>query len=188
MKKILICVMAGLMVLSMVACSNDKDVAVDPTAPPATEEPTTPPTEEPTTEPTEEPEATDEIQGTLEEIMAQVYGGTKDIEFPKLMNTEMSDENIEYFLGTSDIDYVEGLGSEAMISSIAHSVVLVRVADDADIDDVKTKIKENVDGRKWICVGVEEDQIVVDNIGNLVILIMDKESEALQESFLALAK
>jgi hypothetical protein len=171
-----------------VACTNDKGATVDPTAPPATQEPTTEPTEEPTAIPTEEPEATDEIQGTLEEIMEQVYSGTKDIEFPKLMNTVMSDENIEYFLGTSDIDYVEGLGSEPMISSIAHSVVLVKVAEGADIEDVKTKIKENVDGRKWICVGVEDDQIIVDNIGNLVILIMDNESEALHESFLALAK
>lgn len=56
-----------------------------------------------------------------------------------------------------------------------------------DVAGVKTAIRENVDPNKWICVGVSENDVVVDNIGNLVILIMSDESEALHDSFLALA-
>jgi hypothetical protein len=187
MKKILTCLLAGIMVLGMVACSNNTPATVDPTDPPATSEPTTPPaTEEP--EATEQPETSDVLSGTLEEIMEQVYSGIKDIELPRVENIAINEENIEYYLGTSDIKYVEALASEAMINAIAHSVVLVRVDEDADVEDVKTKIKENVDGSKWICVGVADDKIVVDNIGNLVILIMDDQSEFIHESFLALAK
>ena len=40
--------------------------------------------------------------------------------------------------------YEEILASEPMMGSIAHSVVLVRIKDGANIEDAKTKIKENV--------------------------------------------
>lgn len=158
MKKLILCLLVGVMVLGTVACSNEAPVEKEP-----------------------------EITGTLEEIMGQIYAGL-EFEMPKTMNTEVSNENMAYFLGTTEVDYAEGLASEAMISSIAHSVVLVKVNDGADIEDIKSKIKDNVDGRKWICVGVEEDEIIVDNVGNLVILIMDKQSEAIHQSFLSLAK
>ena len=120
--------------------------------------------------------------------MLSVYDGV-DAEFPKFMNNEISDENVEYFLGTSDIEYIEALASEPMISAIAHSVVLVKVAEGVDVEDAKAKIKENVDGRKWICVGVEDENILVENVGNLIILSMDNESSKLiVDSFMALAK
>ena len=37
------------------------------------------------------------------------------------------------------------------------------------------KIKENVNPRKWICVGVEKEDVIVKNKGNLIILIMVKD-------------
>lgn len=113
------------------------------------------------------------IEGTLEEIMTKVYADIPEDERPMmLMNTEVNGENIEYYLGTADIEYDESLASESGVGSIAHSVVLLRTKDNADIESIKTTIKENVDPRKWICVGVEEDDVIVKNKGNLIILIM----------------
>ena len=56
------------------------------------------------------------------------------------MNTEVTEENIEYYLGTKDIEYKEALASESGVGSIAHSVVLVRMKDGSDIEDAKQKI------------------------------------------------
>lgn len=118
------------------------------------------------------------VEGTLEEIMTKVYADIPEDERPMmLMNTEINEENIEYYLGTKDIDYTEALASESGVGSIAHSVVLLRTKDDADIEDIKTKIKENVDPRKWICVGVAEEDLIVENKGNLIILIMVEDEE-----------
>ena len=58
-------------------------------------------------------------------------------------NTKITDENIEYYLGTSDIEYEEALASESATGSIAHSVVLVRTKKNANIEQIKQKIKEN---------------------------------------------
>ena len=125
------------------------------------------------------------VEGTLEEIMAKVYADIPEEERPMmLMNTEVTEENVEYFLGTTEVEYEEALASESGVGSIAHSVVLVRVKDNADIEGIKTKIKESVNPRKWVCVGVEEDDVVVKNKGNLIILIMaDNGRDKLETAF-----
>jgi hypothetical protein len=54
----------------------------------------------------------------------------------------------------------------------------------SDIEAAKKAIKENVNPRKWLCVGVEEDQVIVKNKGNLIILIMVADgSEELEAGF-----
>ena len=125
--------------------------------------------------------ASKNIEGTLEEIMTKVYSSIPEDERPgALANTEVNEENIEYYLGTKEIEYESALASESMIGSIAHSTVLVRVKDDSDIEEIKTTIKENVDPRKWICVGVEEDDVIIKNKGNLIIVII-VENETVRE-------
>ena len=127
------------------------------------------------------------IEGSLEDIMAKVYANIPENERPMmLMNTEINDENIEYFLGSKDIEYEEALASEPGIGSIAHSVVLVRTKKGADVEAIKDKIEKNVDPRKWVCVGVEKDDIVVESEGDLIILIMvedEKTRDKLEDSF-----
>ena len=115
------------------------------------------------------------VEGSLEEIMAKVYVDLKEDEKPMMLgNIEVNEEmdNIESFIGTKEIEYEEILASESMVGSIAHSVVLVRMKDGADIESAKEKIKETVNPRKWVCVGVEKEDIIVKNKGNLIILII----------------
>lgn len=127
------------------------------------------------------------VEGSLEDIMAKVYENVSEDERPMMLtNTEVNDENIEYFLGTKDIEYEEALASESGIGSIAHSVVLVRVKENADVKKIKEAIADNVDPRKWVCVGVEEDDVIVESKGNLIILIMVEDEtsrEKIEDSF-----
>jgi len=69
----------------------------------------------------------------------------------------------------------------------AYELTLVRIKGDADIEAIKEEIKENVDPRKWVCVGVDPENVIVDNIDNLIIIIMSNdECNALHNAFLAL--
>lgn len=111
------------------------------------------------------------VEGTLEEIMTKVYADLPEEQRPMMLtNVEVTDENVEYYLGTSDIDYKEALASESAVGSIPHSVVLVRVNEGADVEAIKNKIKDSVDPRKWICV--EAENVIVKSKGDLIILIM----------------
>ena len=123
------------------------------------------------------------VDGSLDSLMTKIYKELPQDKTPMmLMNTEVNEENVEYYLGTADIEYEEALASESGTGSIAHSVVLVRVKENANIEDIKTKIKDNVDSRKWICVQAEH--VVVKNKGNLIILIMTNDGvEELEKGF-----
>jgi hypothetical protein len=165
MKKILLLLLVGLLAVGAIGCSNSQETGNDGV----------------------EVEKEPSVEGTLEEIMERLYSGV-EIQLPKTMHTVIEGDNIAYFLGSDEIIFTEGLASEPMISSAAHSIALLRVDEDADIDVLMNTIKTNVDPRKWICVGVEEDEVIVDHIGNLIILVMDQEAEAFHESFLNLAE
>ena len=104
------------------------------------------------------------------EIIDKVYEGIDEDDLPVVGNTEITKENMEYYLGVKDLDIKEGYASEAMINAIPHSVVVIKLNEGADIEKAKADIKKSADPRKWICV--EAEQVVVDNIGDTIILIM----------------
>ena len=150
--------------------------------------PITKPVAKPTPKPTPKPvEKT--IDGDLQSIIEKMYI-ISQVKLPKIGYTKLTAENSKYYIGTNNVEYVEALASEPLMGSFAHSVVLLRVKDgaSANIKKIKEEIKNNVDPRKWICVGVEPENVIVDNCGNLVILIMSKDAEKLQKAFTALSK
>ncbi len=120
------------------------------------------------------------IEGNLEDIMNNLYDGVSEEELPMMLqNTELSEENIENFIGTKDIKWSEAIVSESLVGSIAHSVVLVRMSEDAtekDIEEAKEKIKENANPSKWVCVTAEKVEVL--SKGDLILLIMSDESKA----------
>ena len=110
------------------------------------------------------------VEGTLEELMAKVYEGIPAENLPMLGNMPVDSEGVEYYLGTTEVSFKEALASEPMISSIPHSVVLLRLNDAKDAEATVEKIKASVNPRKWICV--EASNVIVKSKGDLVILIM----------------
>lgn len=127
------------------------------------------------------------ISSSLSDIMKEVYKNIPEDELPELINEKVNKDNQEYYLGSSDITYKEALASEPLMSSVAHSVVLVRANSIKDVDNIKKEIKEKIDPRKWICVGVDEKNVFVESKGDLVILIMDNEyASTIRDNFLNL--
>ena len=131
-----------------------------------------------------------ELQAELDELQ-QLYNELSKFRIPFTFEQDLTQEGgqfnpISYFLGADDIPFAEGVASEAAIGAQAYSLVLLRMEANADIEAAKTKIKNGVDPMKWICAGVDPSDVIVDNLGDLVILIMADSSKALHESFLEL--
>ena len=123
---------------------------------------------------------TKNVEGTLEEIMTKIYADIPEDQRPMgLTNTEVNEETVETFLGigSKDIKFKEALASESMVGAIAHSVVLVRTEDGADVEKVKEQISKTVDPRKWVCVGVEKEDVIIKNKGNLIIVVIVENEE-----------
>ncbi|MFI3307609.1 MAG: hypothetical protein R3Y21_03475 [Mycoplasmatota bacterium] len=111
------------------------------------------------------------VEGDLTDLMVSVYENVGDDEKPaNLENIEVTEDLMQYFIGTTDLEVEEILANESPIGSVAHSVVLIRVSETQDVEEAKTLIKENVDPRKWICV--EAESVYVESKGDLIILVM----------------
>lgn len=128
-----------------------------------------------------------ELDMSLEEIIDEIYA-TSGVELPGTMKTPLTKENLNYMLGLDSLDFIEGVASEPMMTAQAHSLVLFTIDDQQDVETIKKDIKDNVDGRKWICVGVEAENILVEHAGQYVILIMDNASEDLMTAFKNIVK
>ena len=190
MRKLLLLTLVLFVFVGSSACRSDD-----------TENPQTETTENIQTEETTENTQTEETtesepehnENSLESMLDRIYE-TADIsaQFSEfittgLLVTPITSENAGYHLGKEDIPFESAIASEPMMSASAYSLCLVRVGESTDIETVKNEIRENVDPRKWICVGVDPDNVIVDSVGDVIILIMsDNEGEALHEAFLAL--
>lgn len=127
------------------------------------------------------------IQEPLGDVMKKLYENISEDEMPLLETVEVTAENQEYYLGNVSFNYQEALASEAVMSSVAHSVVLIRLKDTKNIESIKKEIKEKVNPNKWVCVGVEDKNVIVVSKGNLVLLVMDDEyATQIRDNFLNL--
>lgn len=114
------------------------------------------------------------IEGPLEDIMTKVHASLTEEETPMMLtNIEITKENAEAYLGTSKIDFEEAIASESATGSIAHSVMLIRVKQNTNVELVEEMLEDSVNPRKWICVEAEE--VEVESRGNLIIVVMSSE-------------
>lgn len=132
-----------------------------------------------------------ELSDIMEKVYEKMYAEVEEDQRPMLVTVDTLTElpeateedlkaHIEFTIGTSDIDYKEIYESKPMIGSIAYSVVLVRMEENADVEAAKKAIKENVKPNKWVCAQVAEEDVIVKSKGDLIILIM-VENETLRE-------
>ena len=120
---------------------------------------------------------------------AKAYGGMvmQTVLYDGLGADGMS-RGLEWYLGTADIDFEAGLASESAMTSQAHSVVLLRLKDGADVEAAKAKIAESIDPFKWICVGVDPDKVRVESNGDLICVVLDEENgDYYADNFLSFA-
>ena len=79
-------------------------------------------------------------------------------------------DSITYHTGLTDLTGInEIIISESMIGSFAYSLVMVRT-DGTNTDEIQTALGEQINPRKWLCVGA--DQIRTVRLDNDIILVM----------------
>lgn len=117
------------------------------------------------------------LEGTMEENVMKVMeiapvefmAGTMPVDL-----TDTSEDGkwaLSYFTGLQSADNVTDVCVyEPMMGSQAFSLVMVRTAEGADPVAVAQEMKDNIDPRKWICVGADEMMVVT--YSDVVMLVM----------------
>jgi len=130
------------------------------------------------------------VESSLMDIYGKLYSNLEDGPYlGALWPMAFDAETAPYIIGAEGLDIVEAYACEPMMSSVAHSVCLIKMAEGSDIEAAKTAIRENVNPAKWICVSVAPENIRVENIGNLILLVMDNtHCQQIADNFMELAK
>ena len=126
----------------------------------------------------------------LSNLVTKIYDGI-DMPLQSLQTQEidLSDSDfVKTITGLEngyDFEYL--VASEPMMSSQAYSLVLAKVKDGVDANELAKKMQESVNTRKWICVSAEK--VYATNSGNIVCLVMSSEELAkpVYENFKKLA-
>lgn len=80
-------------------------------------------------------------------------------------------DSVKYFTGLQSGEKLTDLAVyESMLGAQAFSLILARVADAGDAEAVAKEMTDNIDTRKWICVGADEK--IVAGYSDTVMLIM----------------
>lgn len=115
----------------------------------------------------------------LDAIITQVYEKA-NLELASLMTSpiDVTDvEMVQSFTGLKSNENVELLVvSEPMMSSQAYSLVLVKAKENANVEEMKAEMLNNINTRKWLCV--EAEKVYVTNHSDLICLVMSSEEWA----------
>lgn len=178
MKKIIAFALSAVMALTLLAgCAPGSEPTVPTTDDIQSGEITVPEFTAPLLGDETEPSAPAADASTLEGIIEGIYAEAP-VEFMvgniPVDLTDTSEDGLwalETYTGLNSAeDITEAVVSEAMVGSLAYSMVLVRVADAANAQNVAEAMKSGIDQRKWICV--EADDLMVAGSGDVVMLVM----------------
>jgi len=185
--------MAAMLIISialftLTACAPTTDDPTDTDIPSDSDSTTPPPSETPSdSEPDTKPGNGSNLSDLMTAIEENGIAKHEVLKDGYYARSEITNDNLEYHFGTSDIVFEEGIVLEPEMGG-AFSVCLISVPEGNDIEAIKTKIKENVDPMKWVCMGVDPQNIFVESSGNVIILVMsDDGGQELIDTFLASA-
>jgi len=115
----------------------------------------------------------------LTALVDKIYEGL-EVEMPGVMTQalEVTDaETVQAFTGLENGDNIEYLvASEPLMSSQAYSLVLVKVKDGVNANEIAKTMNDNINTRKWICVTAEK--VCTTSSGNVVCLVMTEKNLA----------
>lgn len=115
----------------------------------------------------------------LTDLVNRIYEGNQEL-FSSLATQEIDvtdKDMVNSFTGLETGDALEYLVvSEPMMSSQAYSLVLAKVKDGEDVENIAKTMNESVNERKWICVCAEK--VYTTTSGNIVCLVMSSEEMA----------
>ncbi len=120
-----------------------------------------------------------ETNQNMKDLVSEVYKKVT-VELPgsiDFMDVEKNADNISGYTGIKSTDKVtEMVVSEPMMNAQAYSFILVKVTKDADVEEIKEEILNNINPAKWICVSA--DKIYITNSGDVIAIIMASEEWA----------
>lgn len=117
---------------------------------------------------------------SLDEILTKLEEG---LDLPVVEHISLDKDSFAYTAFATWQDGVEAMASEPPMSSVAHSVVVVRAKDSEQASALAKEMEQNADPRKWICVEAEKTAVVAHNATVLLVLSFEDVTDAMVARF-----
>ena len=95
----------------------------------------------------------------------------ENVETPMYEVTAIDEESFPYFTFVDFKDGYQAVTADALIGSIAHSVVVISTKD-GDGATLANEVFENANPQKWVCVSAAKTAVMYTD--NLVVLVMSQ--------------
>ena len=127
--------------------------------------------------------------GTAAEIADKIFAESQVEPFGMSQSLE-TDADKELFLGSADYPaFADSVAIMPMINIDTRVLVVIKAAAKADVEDIKTKLKENIDPNRVVCVTFSLEDVAIENRGDVILMTINTDAEqrtALEEAFKAI--
>lgn len=126
--------------------------------------------------------------GTAAEIVDRIF--TQAEVEPFGMSQQITDENKEFYLGSLDYpEFADSVVVTPMISIDTRVLYVIKAANKGDVETIKTRLDENIDPNRLICVTFSLEDVVIESRGDVIFMTINSKPEqktALVEAFKAI--
>ena len=125
-------------------------------------------------------------KGTTAEIADKVFAASGVENFGMPQNLE-TDEDKEFYLGSRDYPvFSEAVAVMPLINLDTRVLVIIKTADMKDVEGIKTRLRENVDPNRVVCVTFSLEDVAIESRGDVILMMINTDAEqrtALVEAF-----
>ena len=124
--------------------------------------------------------------GTAAEIANKVFAES-GVESFGLQQSLVTDEDKEFYLGSRDYPaFADAAAVLPMINIDTRVLVIIKAADKRDAEDIKAKLKENIDPNRVVCVTFSLEDVAIEDRGDVILMTINTDAEqrtAMVEAF-----
>ena len=115
--------------------------------------------------------------GTAAEIADKIFTQA-GVEPFGMSQTLEKDEDIEFLLGSTDYPkFADSMVILPMISIDTRVLYVIRAANKGDVEIIKTKLDENIDPNKLVCVTFSLEDVVIESRGDVIFMTINSDAE-----------
>ena len=115
--------------------------------------------------------------GTAAEIADNIFAAS-GVENFGMAQALATDADKELFLGTADYpEFADSVAIMPMINIDTRVMVILRAADQKDVEAIKASLKENIDPNRVVCVTFSLDDVAIESRGDVVFLTINTDAE-----------
>ena len=115
--------------------------------------------------------------GTAAEIADKIFAQAQ-VENFGMSQGVATDEDKEFYLGSRDYPaFADAVAIMPMINIDTRVLIVIKAADKGDVADIETKLKENIDPNRVICVTFSLDDVAIESRGDVILLTINTDAE-----------